>query len=315
MEFVFMPECIRNLVSSYFKDLDLHMCFSLQDFTIGWQQLEVEITMGCSISPILFVAAFEIILIGARQMVGGVKLQLGQRLPPLRSYMDDVTSILQTAACTTRLLKRLDELVSWARMKIKPFKTQSLSRRKWVRIDNTIFVAGGEQIQLLVIQLIQSLGSSLTSRLGKLYRNNSQMVWQELTKANSPESKGSLWEEHLAAASFSLGYKQGKTRLVQELRESTDQFVRCADAQVGTGRKWKAQVEVDQAISRLQHLEVVSRVQAGRTGLGWGEAPQFWSKANRKERKEMVVSEVTKMEEERYKIKAVSQGRQGGWTT
>ncbi|KAJ8397209.1 hypothetical protein AAFF_G00440430 [Aldrovandia affinis] len=62
---------------------------------------------------------------------------------------------------------------------------------------------------------------------------------------------------------ISLGYKQGKTRLVQELRESTDQLVRCADAQVRTGRKWKAQVEVDQAISRLQHLEVVGRVQAG----------------------------------------------------
>ncbi|KAJ8404856.1 hypothetical protein AAFF_G00332430 [Aldrovandia affinis] len=67
---------------------------------------------------------------------------------------------------------------------------------------------------------------------------------------------------------ISLGYKQGKTRLVQELGESTDQLVRCADAQVRTGRKWKAQVEVDQAISRLQHLEVVGRVQAGRIGLG-----------------------------------------------
>ena len=29
----------------------------------------------------------------------------------------------------------------------------------------------------------------------------------------------------------------------------------------------------------------------------------------------MVVAEMTRMEEERYKIKAVSQGRQGSWTT
>ncbi|KAJ8394722.1 hypothetical protein AAFF_G00043220 [Aldrovandia affinis] len=200
--------------------------------------------------------AFEIILIGARQMVGRIKLQSGQRLPPLKSYMDDITNILQTAACRMRLLKRLDELVSWARMKIKPSKSRSLSLRKGVKNDNTIFVAGlfGRNILQLPLQ------------------------------------------------SISLGSKQGKTRLVQELRESTDQLVRCADAQVRTGRKWKAQVEVDQAISRLQHLEVVGRVQAGRTGLGWGEALRFWSKANRKERKEMVVSEVTKIEEERYKI-------------
>ncbi|KAJ8394980.1 hypothetical protein AAFF_G00039310 [Aldrovandia affinis] len=130
-------------------------------------------------------------------------------------------------------------------------------------------------------------------------------------------SSQSLREEHLVAAStiHQPGLQAGKTRLVQELRESTDHLVKCADAQVRTGQKWKAQIEVDQAISRLQHLEVVGRVQAGRTGLGWEEAPQFWSKANRKERKEMVVSGVTKIQEERYKIKAVSQGRQGGWTT
>jgi len=43
-------------------------------------------------------------------MVGGKKLPLVQRLPPVRGYMDDITTILQTAACT-RLLKRIEELV------------------------------------------------------------------------------------------------------------------------------------------------------------------------------------------------------------
>ena len=56
-------------------------------------------------------------------------------------------------------------------------------------------------------------------------------------------------------------------------------------------------------------------VQAGRAGLRWGETPRFWSKANRKQKKEMVVAEVSRIEEECYKIKAVSQGRQGSWTT
>ena len=119
----------------------------------------------------------------------------------------------------------------------------------------------------------------------------------------------------LPLQSISLGYKQEKTRLVLELRESTDQTVRNANAKVPTGRKWNAQTEVDQAIGRLQQQEIVGRVQAGRAGLGWSEAPRFWSKANRRERKEMVVAEVTRTEEERYKIKAVSQGRQGSWTT
>ena len=50
-------------------------------------------------------------------MVRGVRSQSGQRLPALRSYMDDVTSLLQTAACTARILKRFEELLGWARMR------------------------------------------------------------------------------------------------------------------------------------------------------------------------------------------------------
>lgn len=110
--------------------------------------------MGCAIYPILFVAAFEIILIGVRQMVGVIKILSGQRLPPLRSYMEDITSLLQTAACTSRLLKRMDELMSWARVKIKP---SSLSVRSGVRNESTIFV-GREKIPLLNEQPIKTLG-------------------------------------------------------------------------------------------------------------------------------------------------------------
>lgn len=80
-EFFHMPGSIRSLVANYLKDMQV--AFSLQEYTTGWQQLEVGIAMGCSISPILFMAAFELNLIGARQVVGGVRLSCGQRLPPL----------------------------------------------------------------------------------------------------------------------------------------------------------------------------------------------------------------------------------------
>lgn len=72
----------------------------------------------------------EVILRGARQVVGGFKLPSDERLRPLRSFMDDVTSILQMAPCMTRLLKLLDELLKWARMKVKVEKSRSLSLRK-----------------------------------------------------------------------------------------------------------------------------------------------------------------------------------------
>lgn len=53
----------------------------------------------------------------------------------------------------------------------------------------------------------------------------------------------------------------------------------------------------------------MGRVQVGRAGLGWGGAPRFWSKANCRERKEIIVAEVSRIEEEHYMIKAVSQCR------
>ena len=45
--------------------------------------------MGCSISSILFVTVFEIILIGAREVVRGLKSPSNDRLLLLRSYMND----------------------------------------------------------------------------------------------------------------------------------------------------------------------------------------------------------------------------------
>ena len=49
--------------------------------------------------------------------------------------------------------------------------------------------------------------------------------------------------------------------------------------------------------------------------MGWGTAPKFWSKATRKERKDPVIEEVVRSEEEQYKVKALSQRQQGRWTT
>ncbi len=82
LEFFYVPACVIIIIAKYFNNL--RMCFSLDGCMTGWQQLEVGIAMGCSISPILFVAAFEIILIGARQMARGLRSPSGGRLPALR---------------------------------------------------------------------------------------------------------------------------------------------------------------------------------------------------------------------------------------
>nr|XP_023649650.1 uncharacterized protein LOC111834513 [Paramormyrops kingsleyae]XP_023649659.1 uncharacterized protein LOC111834513 [Paramormyrops kingsleyae] len=163
LEIFHLPSSIQKLIANYFNSL--YVCYTTRDITTAWYQLEKEIAMGCSISSILFTSAFQIILIGGRQMVGGAKPQTGQRLLPIWSYMDDVTTLLQTAACTARLLKRLEESLAWVRMKIKPTKSCSLSIQKGVRNDNICFTVDGERIPLVVEEAVRNLGRLYTADL------------------------------------------------------------------------------------------------------------------------------------------------------
>lgn len=68
-------------------------------------------------------------------------------------------------------------------------------------------------------------------------------------------------------------------------------------------------------MGRLQHQQIVGMVPTGRAGLGWSKPPILWSKASRKERKDLVVAEVTRIEQEELRVRSVAQGQQGRWTT
>lgn len=104
--------------------------------------------------------------------------------------------------------------------------------------------------------------------------------------------------------SISLGYKKEK------VKDSPDPSIQNTKTQVRTGHKWNAMQMVEQAIGRLKHREIVGLPQPGRAGFGWGFSFKMWFKGSKKERIDLVISEVVKMEEERYKIRAVSQSQQ-----
>ncbi|KAJ8278107.1 hypothetical protein GJAV_G00083890 [Gymnothorax javanicus] len=70
LDFFHIPSCIQSLVAGYFDNF--HICYTTQEISTGWHWLEK------GISPILFTAAFKIILIGGRQMVRGVRSQSDQ---------------------------------------------------------------------------------------------------------------------------------------------------------------------------------------------------------------------------------------------
>lgn len=92
MDFFYFRVGIRTLAIKYLEDLQ--MCCTHQELTTDWQQMEAGIVMGCPITLVLFVAAFKIILMGARKMVGRVTLSSGwELLSRMIGYMDDIAII------------------------------------------------------------------------------------------------------------------------------------------------------------------------------------------------------------------------------
>ena len=85
------------------------------------------ILVGCTISPLAFTMAMEVIIRASKWVVGGERLQSGYRLPPIRAYMDDMTTLTSTVACTKHLLGKLQANIAWARMKFKPSKSRRIS--------------------------------------------------------------------------------------------------------------------------------------------------------------------------------------------
>ncbi|KAK3735730.1 hypothetical protein RRG08_024526 [Elysia crispata] len=116
------------------------MRFSTNSYTTDWVNLEIRIAMGCTISPILFVMAMEVIFKAAEDNAGPANLGGGCYLPPLKAFMDDTTIICSNVVETRRMLERLDVLMAWCRMKFKPKKSRSLSVRKG-RINATTVIA------------------------------------------------------------------------------------------------------------------------------------------------------------------------------
>ena len=56
----YVPEVIQIMLEVYFAGFKMR--YTTQSYTTDWINLEVGIAMGCTISPILFIMAMEVIL-------------------------------------------------------------------------------------------------------------------------------------------------------------------------------------------------------------------------------------------------------------
>lgn len=114
---------------------------------------------------------------------------------------------------------------------------------------------------------------------------------------------------HLPLKSITLAYRQQEARELMMLKDSSNKSVKDMHAQVVIGRKWMAEEERQRMVSRLQYQEVEGRVLIGWAGLGWGDPLSLWCRSSKKEGKDLVVSEVSKMGQEKYRVKAMAQGQ------
>ena len=94
------------MLDKYFNGF--RMRFFTNSYPTYWINLEIEIAMGCTISPILFVMAMEVILRAAERSAVPANLGGDCYIPPLKAFMDDTTAICLNEAETRRMLERLD---------------------------------------------------------------------------------------------------------------------------------------------------------------------------------------------------------------
>ena len=122
--------------------------------------------MGCTISPILFVMAMEVILKAAEASAGPANLNGGWYMPPLKAFIEDDTTKIHSKEDETRqMLERLDVLMAWCRMKFKPKKSRSLSVRKGKIDATTIFTVASQQIPTVSQEPVKSLGRGYDSSM------------------------------------------------------------------------------------------------------------------------------------------------------
>uniref|UniRef100_A0A3B1K6T8 Reverse transcriptase domain-containing protein n=1 Tax=Astyanax mexicanus TaxID=7994 RepID=A0A3B1K6T8_ASTMX len=157
-----VPEEISRLVKAYFEDIQF--CFSVGECVTSWQRLEIGIMAGCTISLLAFTMAMEVIIRASKWVVGGERLHDGTRLPPVRAFMDDMTTLTTTVPCTRRLLGKLNDNLRLARMKVKPSKSRSVSIVKGKLIQER-FMMEGEVIPSILEKPIKSLGRWYTAAL------------------------------------------------------------------------------------------------------------------------------------------------------
>ena len=158
-----VPEEVIRIIQLYFSNF--RMRFSTDQYTTDWMPLEIGIAMGCTISPILFVLAMQVILSAAETHAEKLELKEGCYMPPIKAFMDDTTILTTKEEDARKVLQRLQDLIKWCRMSFKPKKSRSLSLKAGKLDDSVTFTVAGQDIPTLAEEPVKSLGRLYNSSL------------------------------------------------------------------------------------------------------------------------------------------------------
>ena len=126
--------------------------------------LERGIITGCTISATLFALAMNMLIKAAEVECRGPTTKSGQRQPPIRAYMDDMTITTTSVIGAWWLLRGIENLILWTRMSFNARKSRSLVLKK-EKIIKERFKLSGEFIPTIKQNPVKSLGKRFDDSL------------------------------------------------------------------------------------------------------------------------------------------------------
>ena len=155
MDHFWIPAEVQKLLMTYYDKFIMR--FSTGEITTDWQRLEIGVAAGCTISVIVFLLCMELILRGTNtDAITAIR-------SPKKAFMDDIAILTKTVPSMKKMLSRLDELITWARMKFRASKSRSVTFKDGKQRSVKFKVAG---------ETMPTLAEKPVKSLGRLYEGN-----------------------------------------------------------------------------------------------------------------------------------------------
>lgn len=159
-----VPEKWVKLVANYYDGLWGRS--TAGDTVSSWHRYEKGIFAGCTVSVILFLIGFNVILEYVSQTHLPVyTLRSGSRLPGLRAFMDDLVIMFKSVPSTQIALTRVVVALKWARMELKPEKSRSVVVVKGRVMDTEPFIVEEVPIPSIQKKPVKALGRIIDGSL------------------------------------------------------------------------------------------------------------------------------------------------------